>query len=94
MTNEVHIETMHIISKNVKEVVRTLIVELHSHFPLHGVMEGMVVILFQSWLMAKYCDESFKWHINIIEVQHYYLKMIGPSKVYVSQVLFGLDLDI
>ncbi len=54
----------------------------------------MMVILFQSWLMAKYCDESFKWHINIIKVQHYYLKMIGPFKVYVSQVLFGLDLDI
>jgi len=74
---------MHIIAKHVKEVVKTLIVELHFHFPSPRVMEGMVVILLQSWLMAKYFDESFKWHINVIKVQHYYLKMIRPSKVCV-----------
>jgi hypothetical protein len=74
---------MHIITKHVKEVVKTLIVKLHLHFPSHGVMEGMVVTLPQSWLMAKYFDESFKWHINIINFQHYYLKMTGPYKVCV-----------
>jgi len=54
----------------------------------------MVVILPQSWLIAKYCDESFKWHVNIIKVQHYYLKMTRPSKVCMSHVLFGLNLDL
>ncbi len=83
VSREVHIETMHIITKHVKEVVKTLIVELHPHFLSHGVMEGIVVILPQSWLMAKYCDQSFKWHMNIIKVQHYYLKMTKSSKVCV-----------
>ncbi len=83
VTREVHIEIMHINTKHVKEVIKILIVELHFHFPSHGVLKGIVVILPQFWLMAKYFDESFKWHIDIINVQHYYLKMIKPCKVCV-----------
>ncbi len=43
-----------------------LVVELHTHFPQHGVHEALN-ILYPHYCSFEECDESFNTHLNVIK---------------------------
>jgi len=60
-------------------------------------MEVLRVVFPHYWMTVNY-DKSFKKHINVIKVQYYYPKKIGPNQTLVPKVLFfcfgSLDLHM
>jgi len=68
-------------------------VELHTHFPHHGVNEALSIVYPHYWLLEG-CDESFHTHLKVVKALFCTLKKMGVTKEVVNEVLCASTLDV
>ncbi len=68
--------------------VETLVEELETKFPMHGVMYVLGILYPQYWLQA-YCETFFTKHLAVIKIVFYSSKtqMLDGVKTFVHEVL-------